>query len=256
MSRSLAGKVALVTGGSRGIGRAIAQRLAADGALVAVHYGRQAEAAAAVVAAIEADGGQAFALGQPLGVAGDVAGLFGQLDAVMARRTGSTRLDILVNNAGVATHADLAGTTSELFDEHFAINARAPFFITQAAAERMDAGGRVITIGTGLTKQVKPELVAYAMSKAAIDVMSQTLAKELAPRGITVNVVAPGVVDTDMNAGWLRGDDAARAHAEGMSPFGRLTEPEDVASVVAFAASDDARFVTGQFLDATGGAVL
>jgi 3-oxoacyl-[acyl-carrier protein] reductase len=86
--------------------------------------------------------------------------------------------------------------------------------------------------------------------------MSQTLAKELAPRGITVNVVAPGVVDTDMNAGWLREDDAARARAEGMSPFGRLTEPEDVASVVAFAASDDARFVTGQFLDATGGAVL
>ncbi len=253
MSNTLEGKVALVTGGSRGIGRAIARRLAADGALVAVHYGANADAARETVAAIEAIGGEAFAIGQPLGVAGDAAGLFSQLDAALERRVGSTRLDIVVNNAGIATMAQLAGTTADIYDELFAVNARAPFFITQAAAERMGPGGRIITIGTGVTRTAMPELLAYSMSKAAIDVMTQTLAKELAPRGITVNVVAPGIVDTDMNAGWLRGDDEARAQAEQTSPFGRLTTPEDVAGVVAFAASEDAGFVTGQFLDATGG---
>lgn len=249
-------KVALVTGASRGIGRVIATRLAQEGALVAVHYGARRDAADEVVAEITAAGGTAFALGQPLGVAGDVDGLFAQLDAALQERTGSTKLDILVNNAAIAAQAFMDDTTPEAFDELFAVNTRAPFFITREAARRMTAGGRIITIGTGATKTALPNILAYSMTKAAIDVMSMTLAKELAPRGITVNVVMPGIVDTDMNAGWLRGDDEARAGAESMSPFGRLGEPEDVAGVVAFAASDDARFVTGQLIDATGGATL
>jgi 3-oxoacyl-[acyl-carrier protein] reductase len=252
----LSERVALVTGASRGIGRVIATRLAHEGALVAVHYGARRDAADAVVAEITKAGGSAFALGQPLGVAGDVDGLFAQLDAALEQRTGSTKLDILVNNAAIAPHVGLDDTTPETYDELFAVNTRAPFFITQQAARRMTSGGRIITIGTGATKTAMPNILTYSMTKAAIDVMSMSLARELAPRGITVNVVMPGIVDTDMNAGWLRDNDEARAGAEAMSPFGRLGEPEDVAGVVAFTASDDARFVTGQLLDATGGATL
>jgi NAD(P)-dependent dehydrogenase (short-subunit alcohol dehydrogenase family) len=247
MSKGLDGKVALVTGGSRGIGRGIAERLAADGARVAVHYGTNAAAAAEVVAGIEARGGSAFAVGQPLGAPGDAEALFAQLDGP---------LDILVNNAGIAAQAGLAETTPAVYDELFAVNARAPFFLTQAAVERMGDGGRVITISSGVTRQAWPNLLAYSMTKAAIETMTATLAKELAPRGITVNAVAAGLVDTDMNAAWLRASDEARAQAASVSAFGRGGEPRDIADEVAFAASADARWVTGQVLDATGGSVL
>lgn len=253
---TLAGKVALVTGGSRGIGRAISERLARDGALVAVHYGNDAEAASSTVKTIEAGGGHAFTVHAPLGVPGDVATLFGRLDAELQRRTGSTHLDIVVNNAGIALMLELDQTTPEAFDELFAVNTRAPFFITQAAAERMGEGGRIIAISSGATRQALPDLVAYAMSKASIDVMGLTLAKALAPRGITVNTVAPGLVDTDMNADWLRTSAEAWAEGAAMSPFNRIGEPADIADVVSFVASDDARWVTGQYLDATGGSLL
>ena len=253
---TLTGKVALVTGGSRGIGRAISERLGRDGALVAVHYGRDAQAAANTVKVIDAAGGQAFAVEAELGVAGDVATLFARLDAELQQRTGSNHLDIVVNNAGIATTLDLEQTTPEAFDELFAVNARAPFFITQAAVERMSAGGRVIGISTGATRRALPDLVAYAMSKGALDVMGLTLAKALAPRGITVNTVAPGLVDTDMNADWLRASDEAWAEGAAMSAFNRVGEPDDIAGAVAFLASDDARWVTGHYLDATGGSLL
>jgi NAD(P)-dependent dehydrogenase (short-subunit alcohol dehydrogenase family) len=256
MTNSLKGQVALVTGASRGIGRGIAQRLAADGALVVVHYAGNSAAAAETVAAIEADGGAAFSVGQPFGDPDDAAQLFAKLDAELERRTGSTHLDVLVNNAGIALQGGLAETTAEVFDSQFAVNVRAPFFLTQAAAERMTAGGRVITISSGVTRQAWPNLLAYSMSKAAVDVMARTLAKELAPRGITVNVVAAGLVDTDMNAAWLRASDEARAQAASASAFGRVGEPRDIADVVAFVASENSRFVTGQVLDATGGSVL
>jgi NAD(P)-dependent dehydrogenase (short-subunit alcohol dehydrogenase family) len=253
---TLAGKVALVTGGSRGIGRAISERLARDGALVAVHFGRDAEAATSTVKAIETAGGQAFAVQAELGVPGDVATLFGRLDAELQRRAGSTHLDIVVNNAGIASMLELEQTTPAAFDELFAVNTRAPFFITQAAAERMGDGGRIITISSGATHRALPNLLAYAMSKASVDVMGLTLAKALAPRGITVNTVAPGLIDTDMNAGWLHASQEAEDQGAAMSAFNRVGQPADVADVVAFVASDDARWVTGQYLDATGGSLL
>lgn len=249
-------RTALVTGGSRGIGRAISERLAGDGTLVAVHYGTNRQAADETVAGITAKGGSAFAIGARLDHPDEITDLFDRLDSELTERTGSTRLDVLVNNAGIAGMLPFAATTPDAFDELFAINTRAPFFTTQHAATRMNTGGRVVTISTGLTRKAEPNLIAYSMSKAAIDVMTLALAKELGANGITVNAVAPGVIDTDMNAGWLRSDPAAAAGVAALSPFGRIGQPGDVADVVAFLASDDARWVTGQWLDASGGALL
>ena len=251
----LTGRTALVTGASRGIGRGIAMRLAADGALVAVHYGSNETAANETAEAIKSLGGDAFVLGQPLETLGDGAEMFERLDAEL-RRNGSTRLNILVNNAGIAPQAGLAETTLELYDEQFAINARAVLFLSQRAAERMGSGDRIISISSGVTRQAWPNLLAYTMTKASVEAMTRTLAKELAPKGVTVNAVAAGVVDTDMNAAWLRASDESRATAAAVSAFNRIGTPADVADVVAFVASEDARWVTGQVLDATGGSVL
>jgi 3-oxoacyl-[acyl-carrier protein] reductase len=246
----LSGKTALVTGGSRGIGRAIALRLGRDGARVGVHYGVNAEAAAKTVAEIEAAGGTAFAVGAALGAPGDAAALW---DAFDEHADG---LDILVNNAGIGLRETIATTTEPDFDRVFAVNAKAPFFVTKLGLDRLRDGGRIVNVSTGLTHgAATPELIAYSMSKGALDVFTATLAKELGARGITVNAVAPGVIDTDMNAGWLRNDEAWAAAAQ-RSPLRRVAAPAEVADVVAFLASEDARWVTGQWLDATGGALL
>jgi 3-oxoacyl-[acyl-carrier protein] reductase len=248
---TLTGKTALVTGGSRGIGRGIAERLGREGARVAVHYGRDEVAAKETVAAIEAAGGEAFAIQAELGVPGDAEALWAAFDGH------ADGLDLLVNNAGTDGPRDpIAGVTQEGFDRVFAINAKAPFFITQLGLDRLRDGGRVINVSTGLTHgAAMPELIAYTMTKGAVDAFTSTLAKDVAKRGITVNAVAPGVVDTDMNAGWLR-DPEARAGAAAISPFNRVGEARDIADVVAFLASDDSRWVTGQWIDATGGALL
>ncbi|GAA2465469.1 glucose 1-dehydrogenase [Streptomyces macrosporus] len=248
----LTGRTALVTGGSRGIGRAVAERLGRDGARVGVHYGRDETAAKETVAAIEAAGGSAFAIRAELGVPGDAEALWEAFDRE------ADGLDILVNNAGITGRREpLSGVTPEDFDRVFAVNAKAPFFVTRLALERLRDGGRIVNISTGLTHgAAEPSLIAYSMTKGALDVFTLTLAKELGPRGITVNAVAPGVVDTDMNADWLRGDEEVLRRTAAQSPLGRVGEPRDIADVVAFLASDDSRWVTGQWLDATGGALL
>ncbi|TJZ45185.1 SDR family oxidoreductase [Streptomyces piniterrae] len=256
MSGALSGKTALVTGGSRGIGRAISERLGRDGARVAVHYGRDETAAKETVAAIEGAGGQAFAVRSELGVPGDAEALWAAFDEQ------AEGLDALVNNAGINKAVDgtlkrIGEMTTEDFDRLFAVNTKAPFFIAQQGLNRLRDGGRIINISTGLTHgATKPELIAYAMSKGAVDVFTSTLAKDLGPRGITVNAVAPGAVDTDMNAGWLRDNSEARRMVSGISPLGRVAEPADVGDIVAFLASDDSRWVTGAWIDATGGALL
>ncbi|MFH8348085.1 SDR family oxidoreductase [Streptomyces sp. NPDC018045] len=248
----LTGRTALVTGGSRGIGRAVAERLGRDGALVAVHYGRDEAAAKETVTAIEKTGGRAFAIQAELGVPGDAAALWSAFDAQ------ADGLDILVNNAGiVGRRASLSGVTEEDFDHVFAVNTKAPFFVTQQGLARLRDGGRVINVSTVLTRgAASAELIAYSMTKGAIDVFTSTLAKDLGPRGITVNAVAPGVVDTDMNADWLRNDPEAQRTSAAISPLGRVGAPRDIGDIVAFLASDDSRWVTGQWIDATGGALL
>ncbi|MGW1544514.1 SDR family oxidoreductase [Streptomyces sp. NPDC002309] len=250
---NLTGRTALVTGASRGMGRATAERLARDGALVAVHYGTGEDAAAEVVAGIERDGGRAFAVRAELGVPGDVHELFLALERGLKERTGSTELNILVNNAGVMGGVKPEDTTPEMFDRILAVNARAPFFLVQRALANMPDGGRIVNISSGLTRFANPDEIAYAMSKGAVEQLALHYAKALGPRGITVNSVAPGIT---RNGNALFDIPEAVEAMAALSTFNRVGEPQDVADVVAFLVSDDARWVTGSFVDASGGTLL
>ena len=250
---ALRGRTALVTGASRGIGRAIAERLAADGALVAVGYARDEAAAKDTVAVIEARGGRAFAVRAGLGAPGGVDELFAGLDRELGP---GAPIDILVNNAGITLRGTIEEISPEDYDEMFAVNTRAAFLVTRRALPRIPDGGRIVNVTSGVTRIAFPEAIAYAMTKGALETFTLALAKHLGPRAITVNNVAPGIVDTDMNAGWLRGDGAAWAAAAGRAALGRVGRPDDVAGVVAFLASDDAGWVTGVTVDATGGSDL
>lgn len=247
----LQGKTALVTGASRGIGRAIAQRLAADGALVAIHYGGNDAAANETLKTIEQTGGQAFLVKAELGVKGDVDTLFSKLEKGLADRP----LDILINNAAVAPQIALAQTTPEEFNRIFAINVRAPFFIIQRALALMPDGGRIINISSGVTWFATPATV-YSMTKGALNVLSRSLANSLGDRHITVNTISPGITDTDMNPSIRDKEAKAIDRVAAITALGRPGRADDIADVVAFFASDDARWITGQTLDVNGGLFL
>lgn len=249
----LAGRTALVTGSSRGIGRATALRLAGEGALVAVHYTQNREAADEVVATIEKDGGRAFTVRADLGVTGDVHELFLGLEQGLKERTGTTDLDILVNNAGVMGGVAPEELTPEQFDRLYAVNAKAPFFIVQRALDNLTDGGRIVNISSGLTRFANPQEVAYAMTKGAVDQLTLHYAKHLGTRGITVNSVGPGITN---NGTPVFDNPEAVQQMAAMSVFNRVGEGADIADAVAFLASEDARWVTGSYLDASGGTLL
>ncbi|MGW6055041.1 SDR family oxidoreductase [Streptomyces sp. NPDC055189] len=249
----LTGRTALVTGSSRGMGRAIALRLASEDALVVVHCATGEEQAARTVERIEEEGGSAFAVAADLAAPGGVHELFLALEEGLTERTGSNGLDILVNNAGVMGGVKPEDTTPEEFDRLIAVNAKAPFFLIQRALRNMPDGGRIVNISSGLTRMANPQEIAYAMSKGALEQLALHFAKHLGPRGITVNSVAPGITRNDSPVFSMP---EAVEQMAGMSAFNRVGEPEDIADVVAFLASPEARWVTGAFLDASGGTLL
>ncbi len=255
MSGRLSNKVALITGSSRGIGRATALAFAREGAaLIGVHYASNAEAAEATIRDIEAIGGKAVGIKADLRQGKPAAdSIWEQFRAAALAATGEARLDILVNNAGIAPALPLAETDEPTFDELMTINYKTPFFLIQAVADHIKDNGRIINVSTGFTRIAAPSHPAYAASKGALETLTLALAPQFGARGITVNAIMPGVTATDMNAEWLASPDA-RAGAEALSVFTRVGEVDDVADVITFLASNDARWTTGQVIDATGGA--
>ena len=250
MDLRMNGKTALVTGASRGIGRTTALALAKAGAQVVVHYGRSAKEAEAVVAAIRNTGGRADT------VAADLAAPNGaHMLAKEVRGIVGDRLDILVLNAGVSKAATIEETTVEDFDNLFAVNVRAPFFLVQQLLPVLCSGTSVVLLSSlAAHAAVGTLLSAYSASKGAVDALVKPFAAALGPRGIRVNAVAPGVTNTEMSN--FAKTEAGRSFILGMQALQRIGEPADIGSVVAFLASDDARWITGTTIHVDGGSKL
>ncbi|KUL49079.1 oxidoreductase [Streptomyces sp. NRRL F-4489] len=243
-TRPLAGRAALVTGASRGIGAAIAERLAADGAAVALTYHSRDDRAAEVVKRIEEAGGRAWA------VRADAADPEAVRTSVAAAADRFGRLDILVNNAGTGVLGPFEGIATADVDRVLATNVRAPFLAAQAAAAHLAEGGRIISIGSCMADRAPfPGGSLYAMSKAALAGLTKALARELGPRGITVNLVHPGPIDTDMNPA----DGPGAAPQAALTALGSYGEPGDVAATVAHLAGDGGRYITGAAIAVDGG---
>jgi 3-oxoacyl-[acyl-carrier protein] reductase len=241
--KQLEGKVALVTGGSRGIGAAIAQRLARDGAAVALTYVSAAEKARAVAKQIDADGGRVLVIQADNADPGAVIAAVEQT----VRELG--RIDILVNNAGIFTGGPLEEMTVDQVDRILAIDVRAVFLAAQAAARHMSAGGRIITIGSAMAERVPgPGMTLYAMSKSALTGLTKGLARDLGPRGITATVVHGGLIDTDMNPA-----DGPGAGLSSVTALGRYGSVDDIAATVAHLAGDGGRYASGTAFTVDGG---
>ena len=244
MSQSLKGKVALVTGGSRGIGAAIAKRLATDGASVAITYAKDASSASAVVKEIESAGGKAVA------IQADAADTEAVKDAVEKAVAALGKLDVLVNNAGTAIPKPFVETTLEEIDRVIDINVRGVFITTQAALKHMNDNGRIIMIGSCVgERNLTPGLAAYAATKGAVKMFAQSLSREVGSRGITVNNVQPGPIDTDLNP--ASGDWATPQKA--VTALNRYGHVDEIAAMVAFVAGPEASYITGANLTVDGG---
>jgi NAD(P)-dependent dehydrogenase (short-subunit alcohol dehydrogenase family) len=253
---SLRGKTALVTGASRGIGRATASALAEAGAHVLVHYGRSAQEAESLVAGIRANGGRADAIKADLGTPDGATLLATEVRSIVGER-----LDVLVSNAGISKAATIKDHTLEDFDNLFATNVRGPFFLVQQLIPLLGEGSNIIVISSIGARAVvgkpgldNPSLLVYASTKGALETLSKNWAAILGPRGIRVNTVAPGVIDTDMSN--FAKTEAGRELTLGMQALKRIGKPEDVADVVAFLASDAARWITGASIPVDGGSKL
>jgi NAD(P)-dependent dehydrogenase (short-subunit alcohol dehydrogenase family) len=245
----LADKIALVTGASRGMGRATAMALAAAGARVIVHYGRNAAEAEEVVERIHAAGGRADMVAADLAVPDGAHGL-----AAQVRTLTGGRLDILVCNAGISNPTTFEAMTVKEFDALFAVNVRAPYFLVQQLLPILGDGSTIVFLSSLGARTAVGTLAAYASTKGAINTLVKYLASALGPRGIRVNAVAPGVIDTDMSSFTKTAD--GRAAVMGMQSLKRIGQPDDVASVIAFLVADEARWITGDIIAVDGGSRL
>jgi 3-oxoacyl-[acyl-carrier protein] reductase len=241
MSLAMKGKAALVTGGSRGIGRAIAERLAAEGVAVAINYTRNEQLAHEVVNRIASKGGKAVAFRADVSKPAEVRRIFSEAESALGG------LDVIVANAGVHIEKPLIESTEADYDYIFDINTRGVFFTLQEAARRVRDGGRIVVVSTGGTRMHFAGMSLYLGSKGAIEQFARSLSIELGPRNVTVNVLSPGFTDTDMLP------EQYREYGASLSPFKRVGAVEDVADVALFLASDGARWVTGQNVQAGGG---
>jgi 3-oxoacyl-[acyl-carrier protein] reductase len=246
---TLSNKTALITGASRGMGRAAALALAAEGARVIVHYGRGADEAKSVVDQIRASGGRADALATDLSAPDGAHKLAAQVRDLIG-----DHIDILVANAGISKAAPIEATTVKDFDNLFAVNVRAPYFLVQQLLPIMSSGGSIILLSSLGARAAVGNLSAYAATKGAIDTLVKYFAADLGTRGIRVNAVAPGVIDTDMSN--FAKTDEGHVSIFGMQALKRIGQPVDVAPVVAFLASDDARWITGDTIRVDGGSKL
>ena len=243
----LTGKVAVVTGASKGIGAAIAKALAAEGATVVVNYASSKAGADAVVAAITAAGGKAVAVGGDVSKAAEANGI---IDAAIKNYG---RLDILVNNSGVYEFTPIEAITEEQFHRAFNVNVLGLLLITQAAVKHLSEGASIINIGSVASRITPPNSVVYTGTKAAVDAITGVLSRELGPKKIRVNTINPGVVETEgTHSGGVIGSDFEKA-AIAQTPLGRIGQPGDIASIAVFLASEDSAWLTGEQLLATGG---
>jgi NAD(P)-dependent dehydrogenase (short-subunit alcohol dehydrogenase family) len=248
--------IALVTGGSRGLGRSTALNLARRGTDVILTYLSSREEAAAVVADIAALGRQSCAL--PLDVANtaNFVDFAIGLREVLAQHWKRERFNFLVNNAGIGIHANFADTTEAQFDQLVNIHLKGVFFLTQKLLPLLEDGGRIVNVSSGLSRFALPGYSAYAAMKGAVEVLSRYMAKELGPRGIAVNVVAPGAIETDFGGGMVRDDAHVNAFIASQTALGRVGLPEDIGGVIASLLADDNRWINAQRIEASGGMFL
>jgi NAD(P)-dependent dehydrogenase (short-subunit alcohol dehydrogenase family) len=252
MDRFLESKTALVTGGSRGLGRAVAEEFAALGALVAINYASNDAAARETLEAIESKGGKAFLIKSAQGSYEAAEELTAALDAGLLERAGSTALDILVNNAGGGPVHTIDTTTPEIFEKVLGDNLRGPFYVTKLLKSRMREGGRVIFLSSLGARAALPQYIVYALSKRAIETLTVVMAKELGPQNITVNCLSPGIIASDANADIRADEDLANSFAETMA-LKRLGVPSDLSGAAVSLASPRMGYVTGQIIEVSGG---
>jgi NAD(P)-dependent dehydrogenase (short-subunit alcohol dehydrogenase family) len=249
-------KIALVTGGSRGIGRNMAINLAKKGIDVIVTYHSNKSAADDVVSVIKKTGRSAHALQLDTSNMKSFDSFFNELSTYLKSETGQNKFDFLINNAGTGIYTPFIETTEEQFDEMVNIHFKGVYFLTQKALSYLNDGSRIINISSGLARFTFPNSSAYASAKGAIDVFTRYLAKELAYRKITANVVAPGAVATDFGNGENKTNEQKRKIVTSLTALGRVGEPEDIGALVAFLCTEDARWINGQRIEASGGIML
>lgn len=255
MDRFLEGKTALITGASRGLGRAVAEEYAALGALVAINYASNDAAAQDTLQAIESKGGKAFLIKSAQGSYEAAEELAAALGAGLQERTGSTALDILVNNAGGGPVHDIDATTPEIFEKVLGDNLRGPFFVTKLLKPQMREGGSVIFLSSLGARNALPQYVVYALSKRAIETFTVIMAKELGPKNITVNCISPGIIASDANAD-IRADEGLADSFAQITALKRLGVPSDLSGVAVALVSPQMHYVTGQIIEVSGGMSL